>query len=193
MARLLPTPVFGSIRYRHGATMHSVLATAVILAVLAFIPNSEGDLKPWVLPFAAVGLAFYLYPLVRRTKVVATSAEGVELQTFVGARRTFVAWRDVEAVVLWRQPGGMAKQTFVGVERTQDAPPLPREAKQGLVTVKTDPAALPPGISARLASASVPAGRIDPGALATLIAAASAEVPVVDAQDPMSPKQVRPT
>lgn len=52
---------------------------------------------------------------------------------------------------------------------------------------------LPPGVSLPLANTSIAAGRIDPEALANLIARASAQVPVVDARNPQEPRHIQPT
>ncbi|MCD0444128.1 hypothetical protein LO763_10880 [Glycomyces sp. A-F 0318] len=189
MAALVPDPIFGSIRYRHGAAMNMLLVLLALMTILAFMPNNDPngrDPKLILLPFVVTGLAFYLYPLVRRTNVVTTSAEGIELRLFIGLRRTFIPWRDVKTVVLWERQAGAAKQSFIGIERTPTASPLPREAKQNRVTRALGASPLPMGVSRALANTSVVSGRIDVQALTRLIASATAEVPVVDARSPVA-------
>jgi hypothetical protein len=195
MASLKPAPGFGAVRYRHGRSMWPILVVVAILTLLAFMPSENpnaGDPKPVLLSFAALGLAFYLYPRLRPTDVVTTSPEGIELRTFIGSRRTFVAWNDVQAVVLWKQPAGRTRHDLIGIERVPGAPPLARELQQGAFTRSIDAAILPPGVSLALSHTSVAAGRIDLQALANLIARASA-VLVVDARNPQEPRHLHPT
>ena len=196
MALLKPAPGFGSVHYRHGRSMRPILVVVGILALLAFMPienPNAGDPKPILLSFAALGLAFYLYPLLRPADVVTTSPEGIELRAFIGSQRTFVAWDDIQAVVLWKQPAGRTRHDLIGIERTPGAPPLARELQQGTFSRSIDQAMLPPGVSLPLANTSIAAGRIDPEALANLIARASAQVPVVDARNPQEPRYLHPT
>ncbi|THV26220.1 hypothetical protein [Glycomyces paridis] len=183
MADLRPDAVFGALRYRHPLLIQIMFpAIAAVLLLIGFMPTAPGerDATAFMLVFCGLLALFYVLPWVRRVDVAATTREGLVLRPLFGSRTVTVSWSHVEAVVVWSQGMGLRKQTFIGVERSELAPQLPHEVRQGRLSRGLNRALLPVGVE--LANASVMSGRMDYRALATLLAQASAQVPVVDAR-----------
>jgi hypothetical protein len=177
---MLPDPGCYEERYRLAAGAVPGLAAGLITIGLVFL-----TVAPWVTGVViAVALLTLTVPAVAARRMIAFRADhaGITLgavpgKLIVGRGPAFISWADVESIILYpAHPGGQGANVgdqYIGIQRREGAPALPRGNEQA-------PGCPVPRVAAG-ATRAITGWRLDHERLAAVTAAMAPGIPIVDA------------
>lgn len=171
-------------RYGFDRRTSGVLAVAVLFSAVLLMPGTGTPLAVRIagtVLFTGGGLVMAAGSLTRKV-AFRVDGTGVLLGGSPLRYRTttvHVAWEDITAVVLWRQPLPGSSIPWVGVSRREGAPPLPGPG-QGSTTRALGGALVPVPVEVLLSSRAVSGWRLDEQRLTEAVAHFAPGVPIRD-------------